>query len=47
MVDILIERRINSESADAVSRSLGKNRWVRSEASGFSGGVWVLWDVGR
>lgn len=23
---------------------MGKKRWARSEAAGFSGGVWVLWD---
>lgn len=30
--------------ADQVCRKLGKKRWVRSEAGGFSGGVWIFWD---
>lgn len=41
---ILLEPRISSASADCVCKKLGKKRWVRSEANGFSGGVWVLWD---
>lgn len=42
---ILLEPRINGDSANAVCRRmLGKTRWVRSEATGFSGGVWMLWD---
>lgn len=41
---ILLEPRISKEVADRVCNKLGKKRWVRSEAMGFNGGVWVIWD---
>lgn len=44
---ILIEPRISGEAADKVCRGLGKRRWVRSEARGFSGAIWVLWEEGE
>lgn len=43
-VVILVEPRISGDFADAVCRSLGKNTRVRSEATGFLGGLWALWD---
>lgn len=39
---VLIEPRINGEVADVVCKKLGKKTWIRSEAFGFSDGVWVL-----
>lgn len=44
MVVILLEPRISGEVADVVCKSLGKSRWIRSEATDFSDGVWVLWN---
>lgn len=44
IVLILLEPWVSGEKADRICRKLRKNRWVCSEASGFSGGVWVLWD---
>lgn len=41
---ILLEPRISGTSTDEVCRRLGKSRWIRSEATGYSGGVWLLWD---
>lgn len=43
-VIILMEPKISDTTADAVCRKLGKNQWIRSEAEGFCGGVWCLWD---
>lgn len=39
VVIILLEPKINGDIADDVCKSLGKSRWVRSEAEGFSGGI--------
>lgn len=41
---ILLEPRISGDTADVVCKKIGKTRWIRSEARGFSGGVWVMWD---
>lgn len=41
---ILLEPRISGAMTDTVCVRLGKKRWARSEAMGFSGGVWVLLD---
>lgn len=41
---ILIEPRISGEFADRVCRRLGKKTWIRVEAVGFSGGIWVMWE---
>lgn len=43
-VIILLEPRVSGATADSVCKRLGMKRWVRSEASGFSSGVWVCWD---
>lgn len=40
---VLLEPRISSLTADAVCAKLGRRRWIQSEATGFSGGIWVLW----
>lgn len=47
MVEIFLEPRISGATADAVCMKMGKDRWIRSEADGFSGGVWVLWNEGK
>ena len=39
----LLETRVSGEKADTVCRKLGFDYWVRVEALGFSGGIWVLW----
>lgn len=39
---ILMEPRISGEAADKICGGLGKKKWLRSEARGFSGGIWVL-----
>lgn len=44
MIVVLMKPRISETKADEVCKSLGKNKWIRSEASGFNGGLWVLWD---
>src|SRR4051812_37072007 len=41
---ILLEPRISGAMADMVCAKFGRKRWARSEALGFSGGVWVIWD---
>lgn len=41
---VLIEPKISGVEADVPCRKLGKTRWCRSEAVGFSNGVWLLWD---
>lgn len=44
LIVVLLEPRISEAKADEVCSKLGKKKWIRSEASGFSGGLWVLWD---
>ncbi|XP_031110533.1 uncharacterized protein LOC116014727 [Ipomoea triloba] len=39
----LMESRISGNVADKVCKSFGFDNWVRVEAVGFSGGIWVLW----
>lgn len=41
---LILEPQISSTAADVVCRRLGSRDWVRSEAEGFSGGIWVLWN---
>lgn len=40
----LLEPHIHGEIADDVWKSLKKKNWIRIEAMGFSGGIWILWD---
>lgn len=40
----LFEPRISGSSADEVCKKTGFANWIRVEASGFSGGIWVLWN---
>lgn len=44
MVVILLEPRISGAAADVVRKEMGKGRWIRSEAVGFSGRIWVPWN---
>ena len=45
---VILEPRISGDIADAVIRSTGFQNSHRFEATGFSGGIWVLWnDVWR
>lgn len=39
----MLKPRISGSSADKVCRSFGFDNWIRVEAIGFSGGIWVLW----
>lgn len=41
---VLLEPRISGDIEDEVCRKLGKKRWLRLEAAGFSGGIWVMWE---
>lgn len=44
---IVLEPRISGPVADTVIRRIGLEFHLRSEAIGFSGGIWLLWnDVG-
>lgn len=39
----ILEPKISGVKADDVCNKLGFDDWVRVEALGFSGGIWVLW----
>lgn len=41
---ILVEPKISESTADDVCKKLGQSCWVQSDADGFSGGIWCLWD---
>ncbi|KAI9124541.1 hypothetical protein K1719_004463 [Acacia pycnantha] len=40
---VILEPRISGSKADAVIKKLGFHNSHRVEASGFSGGIWILW----
>ncbi|KAI9081418.1 hypothetical protein K1719_036564 [Acacia pycnantha] len=40
---VILEPRISGTKADSVIRKLGFHNSHRVEASGFSGGIWILW----
>ncbi|KAK4284270.1 hypothetical protein QN277_001125 [Acacia crassicarpa] len=40
----LLEPHISGVRADKVSRRLGFSNWIRVESTGFSGGIWLLWN---
>ncbi|KAJ4847307.1 hypothetical protein Tsubulata_045084 [Turnera subulata] len=40
---VVLEPRISGRIAERVIRSLGFQEWVREDARGFAGGIWVLW----
>ncbi|KAI9121265.1 hypothetical protein K1719_008298 [Acacia pycnantha] len=42
---VLLEPRISGRSADKVIKSWGFSHSVRMEAEGFSGGIWLLWNL--
>lgn len=44
IIILLMEPRRSGEIADEICNKLGKNKWIRADAEGFSGGVWCLWD---
>ncbi|XP_028778309.1 uncharacterized protein LOC114734823 [Neltuma alba] len=39
----LIEPRISGGKAEKIVRKLGFSNWIRVEATGFAGGIWLLW----
>lgn len=41
----LIEPRISGQNADKVVRKLGFTNWIMVEATGYAGGIWVLWNA--
>lgn len=41
---VLLEPWISGITADEVCAKLGRRNWIHSEAVGFSGGIWVLWE---
>lgn len=41
---IIIEPQISGQKADKVISKMGFNNSYRSEAEGFSGGIWLLWE---
>ncbi|XP_019170452.1 PREDICTED: uncharacterized protein LOC109166023 [Ipomoea nil] len=40
----LVEPRVSGDHANDICSKLGFDDWVRVEAIGFSGGIWVLWN---
>ncbi|XP_057999359.1 uncharacterized protein LOC110643786 [Hevea brasiliensis] len=45
MILVLIETKISGPRADVISLSLGFGNWVRVEATGLSGGIWIFWNT--
>ncbi|XP_019184648.1 PREDICTED: uncharacterized protein LOC109179603 [Ipomoea nil] len=40
----LVEPKVSGDQANKICTKLGYEDWVRVEAVGFSGGIWVLWN---
>lgn len=40
---ILLETRVSGVKADRVISRLGFDNWIRLEATGYAGGIWILW----
>ncbi|XP_031124210.1 uncharacterized protein LOC116026924 [Ipomoea triloba] len=40
----LLEPKISGSEADKVCRKLALDQWMRIEALGFSGGIWIMWN---
>lgn len=41
---VLLETRVSGVKADRIIRKLGFNTWIRLEATGYAGGIWILWN---
>jgi len=41
---IIAEPRISGDNANRKIRSLGFQHFVKTDACGFSGGIWILWN---
>lgn len=41
---VIMVPRIDGQTADEACKRTEKRKWFRVEASGFSGGIWVLWN---
>ena len=39
----LVETKTSGKQADSICKKIGFDYWVRVEAVGFSGGIWVFW----
>lgn len=44
IIILLLEPRISGIVADEICNKLGRNKWIQSDAEGFSVGVWCLWN---
>nr|XP_029145187.1 uncharacterized protein LOC114924518 [Arachis hypogaea] len=41
---VLLETHVSGSKAEVIIRKLGFDSWCRSEAEGFAGGIWCLWN---
>ncbi|RYR14447.1 hypothetical protein Ahy_B04g071026 [Arachis hypogaea] len=41
---VLLETHVSGSKAEVIIRKLGFKSWCRSEAEGFAGGIWCLWN---
>lgn len=39
----LLEPKVSGNQADRICKNIGYDHWVRVEAFGFSGGIWIFW----
>lgn len=39
----LIEPKVSGANADEICMKIGFENWIRVEAVGFSGGIWIFW----
>lgn len=44
---IILEPQVSGAVADKVCKSLGRSKWIRAKALGFSRGIWILWEEGH
>lgn len=41
---VLLKTRVSGVKADRIMGKIGFSNWLRVEATGFAGGIWVLWN---
>lgn len=41
---IVLETRVSGDKAERMVRKLGFSNWIRLEATGYAGGIWLLWN---
>lgn len=39
----LLETKVSGDNTNQICRKLGYDNWIRVEAVGYNGGIWIMW----